>query len=127
MITVVVAVISDRTYRKEREDLSGKAIEQWASSRGYMVTEFVIVPDERDMIADVLRELSAKKINCILTTGGTGFAPRDVTPEATDSVIERYAPGFSEAMRHAPLAITKRVMIFRVIATRCFTNHEFAR
>ncbi len=116
MISIAIVVVSDRSYRKEREDLSGKAIEQWARSRGYSVVDFCIVPDEREMIAQTLRDLCARNINCILTTGGTGFAPRDVTPEATADVIERYAPGFAEAMRSASLAITKHAMLSRAIA-----------
>ncbi len=116
MITIAIVVVSDRSFRKEREDLSGKAIQEWAESKGYTVVESVVVPDEREMIAQALRNLSAKKINVILTTGGTGFAPRDVTPEATADVIEKHAPGFTEAMRQASCAITPHAMLSRATA-----------
>lgn len=116
MITIAVVVVSDRAYNKEREDVSGKVIEQWAASHGHTVADYIIIPDECGIIAGVLRDLCSKNINCILTTGGTGFAPRDVTPEATAMVIERAAPGFAEAMRQASVAVTKRAMLSRAVA-----------
>ena len=116
MTTVGIITVSDRSSRGEREDLSGPAVRDWAVVQGYSVEQERIVPDDIDKIADVLIEMSEAKISLILTTGGTGFAPRDNTPEATRKVIEKEAPGFAEAMRYYSLKITPHAMLSRGVS-----------
>lgn len=116
MITVGIITVSDRSSRGQREDASGPAIRQWAESRGYLVKKEIIVPDECGDIKKVLKDFSDTGIDLILTTGGTGFAPRDVTPEATRAVIEKEAPGFAEAMRMKSLQVTPHAMLSRAVA-----------
>ncbi|HNR88168.1 MAG TPA: molybdopterin adenylyltransferase [Spirochaetota bacterium] len=112
-MSVGVITVSDRSSRGEREDASGPAIREWAEAHGYAVARETIVPDERDAITRALVDYSDAGVELILTTGGTGFAPRDVTPEATCAVIDRPAPGFAEAMRAKSLAITPHAMLSR--------------
>ncbi len=115
MITVGVLTISDGASRGEREDLSGARIRELLLQfpDATPVAE-AIIPDEQDQIAAVLREWSdERRLNLILTTGGTGLAPRDGTPEATKSVLERDAPGISEALRAISLKYTKTAMLSR--------------
>ncbi|MEA4882288.1 MAG: molybdenum cofactor synthesis domain-containing protein [Clostridia bacterium] len=115
-VNVGVLTVSDKGSRGEREDLSGAVIERIMSSIG-VVVERKIVPDEFDIIAEELRRMADKLgVNLILTTGGTGFAPRDVTPEATLSVLDKLAPGIPEAMRAASLAKTPHAMLSRAVA-----------
>ncbi len=115
-INVGVLTVSDKGSQGEREDLSGAAIERIMSSMGVIV-ERKIVPDEFGVIAEELRRMADKlDVNLILTTGGTGFAPRDVTPEATLSVLDKLAPGIPEAMRAASLAKTPHAMLSRAVA-----------
>jgi molybdopterin adenylyltransferase len=116
-ITVGILTISDRCSRGEAEDTSGPAMQQWVVEKlGAEVKRTGIVPDERARIRDTLVAWSDQEgLNLILTTGGTGFAPRDVTPEAMREVIEREAPGLAEAMRaegakHTPHAMLSRAM-----------------
>ena len=118
MIRVGILTVSDRSSRGEREDLSGPALvaivqEDWT---GAVVAETGIVPDDRDEIAGQLARWSDDALDLILTTGGTGFAPRDVTPEATRLVMEREAPGLAEVMRAESLRVTKHAMLSRAIA-----------
>jgi molybdopterin adenylyltransferase len=100
-----VVTASDRSHRGERDDLSGPAVAALLEEHGYSVAR-VVVPDERDVIAATLRRLAGDGVALILVTGGTGFGPRDVTPEATRDVIDREAPGLAEAMRAAGRATT---------------------
>ena len=118
MITVGVLTISDGAARGERQDLSGENIRTLvAQLPNSIVSAGAIVPDEVDYITAVLREWSDEKhLNLILTTGGTGLAPRDVTPEATHAVIEREAPGIAEAMRAISLRYTPMAMLSRGVA-----------
>ncbi len=116
MVRIGIVTVSDRSSKGEREDRSGPAIREWAEEKGYTVAEETIVPDEYDAIADVLKDLCDKRMSLVLTTGGTGFAPRDVTPEATGSVIERSAPGFAEVMRMRSLEVTPHAMLSRAVA-----------
>ncbi len=116
MITVGIITVSDRSSRGEREDLSGPEIKKWAEDKGYSVLELIIVPDDIEEIKKSIIELSDKKINIILTTGGTGFAPRDVTPEATKAVIDKETPGIPEVMRAMSHKITNRAMLSRAAA-----------
>jgi molybdenum cofactor synthesis domain-containing protein len=115
-ITVGIITVSDRSSRGEREDLSGPEIRKWAGDRGHRVAREEIVPDEAADIRAKLVEYADSGIELILTTGGTGFAMRDVTPEATASVIDRQAPGFAEAMRRASLEITPHAMLSRAVS-----------
>ncbi|HPA73679.1 MAG TPA: MogA/MoaB family molybdenum cofactor biosynthesis protein, partial [Spirochaetota bacterium] len=116
MIRVGIITMSDRSSRGERDDLSGPEIRKWAEARGYRVERQEIIPDDFDTIQRKLIELADSGIELVLTTGGTGFAPRDVTPEATASVIDRPAPGFAEAMRRASMDITPHAMLSRAIS-----------
>jgi molybdenum cofactor synthesis domain-containing protein len=118
MITIGVLTISDGAAYGQRQDLSGEAIRELAAQiPGAEVSVKAIVPDERDQIAATLRAWSDEKhLHLILTTGGTGLAPRDVTPEATRSVIEREAQGIAEAMRFNSLQYTPMAMLSRGIA-----------
>ena len=114
--TVQIITVSDRCFRGEREDLSGPALEEMTRAAGFHVLPGVLVPDEQVQIAAALLAAAEQDVNLILTTGGTGFAPRDVTPEATISVVERLVPGIPEAMRAASLRITPRAMLSRAAA-----------
>jgi len=100
MFTVGVLTISDKGSKGEREDKSGLAIREIVEKQGWTVKEFQIIPDERENISKELIRM-ADELHCdlILTTGGTGLSPRDVTPEATKAVIERELPGMAEYMR----------------------------
>src|SRR6266581_1655089 len=115
MLTVGVLTISDGASKGERQDVSGENIRALvAQLPDAVVGAATIIPDEREQIAAVLREwCDEKKLNLILTTGGTGLAPRDVTPEATQTVIERDVPGIAEAMRSISLQYTRMAMISR--------------
>ena len=112
-----VLTVSDRSSRGEREDRSGPELVDVISARGWQVTERDIVPDEVERIAERFKAWArAEDVDVILSTGGTGFAPRDVTPEATKQVVERAAPGLAEAMRSASLQITPHAMLSRAEA-----------
>ena len=102
MIRVAVLTVSDLGAAGKRADTSGDAIIAWATGRGFAIAAREVVPDETDRIAAVLLEWADDRVaDLILTTGGTGLAPRDVTPEATKAVIEKEAPGIAEAIRAA--------------------------
>jgi molybdenum cofactor synthesis domain-containing protein len=107
-----VLTISDRVTRGEFEDGSGDTLVELLEGDGYDVVARKTVPDERDQIADAIREL-AGQADVVLTTGGTGFAPRDVTPEATASVLDREAPGLAEAIRADSIAKTPHALLAR--------------
>jgi len=113
-----ILTVSDRGSRGEYRDLSGPAIREMLIERlGAEIVVEDMVPDERRVIAARLRTWADKeKLDLVLTTGGTGFAPRDVTPEATSEVIERPAPGLTEAMRAASLQVTPHAMLSRAVA-----------
>lgn len=115
MISVAIITLSDKGSRGERVDESGQAIRSLLDPSLYSVTGYEIIPDEHDLIVSKLKEYSAK-VDLILTTGGTGLSPRDVTPEATREVIEREIPGIPEAMREAGLQHTKHSMLSRAVA-----------
>jgi molybdopterin adenylyltransferase len=119
MIRVGVLTVSDRSARGEREDLGGPAVAEAVQARlpGALVSERGVVPDLRaEISARLAHWADAVGLDLILTTGGTGFAPRDVTPEATRDVIERETPGLAEAMRAASLCITPHAMLSRGVA-----------
>ena len=115
MIKAAVLTISDKGSRGEREDKSGEVIKEKLGHINAEVVSYEIVPDERDIISQTLRSF-ADKANLILTTGGTGVSPRDVTPEATRDVIERELPGFSEVMRAESFKVTPRSIGSRAVA-----------
>ncbi len=114
--SVQIITVSDRCYRGEREDLSGPAIAEALRQAGYALLPPVLVPDEQDRIEAALIAACAADAALVLTTGGTGFAPRDLTPEATLAVCEKTVPGIPEAMRAASLQITPRAMLSRAAA-----------
>ena len=111
-----VIVSSDSCYQGTQEDTSGKAIVKFMEDRGYELDRIVILPDEREMLANELRAFVKDKTPLVLTTGGTGFSKRDVMPEATKDVIDREAMGIVEAMRIKSLEITSRAMLSRAVA-----------
>lgn len=112
-----VLTVSDRSYAEEREDASGPLIRDVLTGRlGWEAAKYGVVPDEReDIKRELLRWVDTVKLDLIVTTGGTGFAVRDVTPEATRDVIEREAPGLAEAMRAASLRVTPHAMLSRAV------------
>ena len=113
---VGILTVSDRAARGEREDASGPALMQLVQETGWFVTITALVPDEESAIRDKLMIWAdAAELDVILSTGGTGFAPRDVTPEATRAVIERETPGLAEAMRAASLKVTPHAMLSRIV------------
>lgn len=116
MNTIGIITISDRSSRGEREDLSGPAIREWALNHDFSIEKEVIVSDDYDEIRKTLVALSDQGVMLIVTTGGTGFASRDNTPEATREVIEKEAPGFAEAMRWHSLKITPHAMLSRAVS-----------
>lgn len=117
MITVGIITSSDKGSRNERIDKSGEAIKEIVEKAGLKVEKYIILPDEREMLSKEMINMADKlKLNLVLTTGGTGFSVRDVTPEATKDVIEREVPGIPEAIRQYSLTITKRAMLSRAIA-----------
>lgn len=116
MFKAAIITASDKGAQGLREDLSGPCIKKILEEANYEVVSVDILPDDRNLIADKLIELSDRKIPLILTTGGTGFAPRDNTPEATRDVIEKETPGISEAIRAESLKITPRAMLSRAIS-----------
>ena len=115
--TCAVITVSDKGWRGERKDTSGPAVCAIAEQNGFQVIHTAVVPDDHRMITDELLNCADKlKVNLVLTTGGTGFSPRDITPEATLSVIERETRGIPEAMRYASLQITPRGCLSRSAA-----------
>lgn len=116
MYNAKVITVSDKGYRGERVDESGPTVCKLLQEQGYEVEAALIVPDEKEMIMEELIRAADEDIALVITTGGTGFAPRDITPEATSEVCERMAPGISEAMRAASMAITKRAMLSRGVS-----------
>ncbi|SCG84553.1 Molybdopterin biosynthesis mog protein [Proteiniborus sp. DW1] len=114
MFRVGIITASDKGSKGEREDLSGKVISDILEKKGYTVERYVILPDDEDSISREMVHMSDElKLDLILTTGGTGFSKRDVTPEATIKVCDRMAPGISEAIRYYSLSITPRAMLSR--------------
>lgn len=117
MATVGILTISDTASRGGREDLSGLAIRELVASIGAEVADYRIVPDEAAEISSTLREWADDQgLDLILTTGGTGLSPRDVTPEATREILTREIPGIAEAMRLQGLKHTPRAMLSRAVA-----------
>lgn len=116
MFTAQVITVSDRCAQGIREDASGPRIQAMLQAAGYHVVDVQIVPDEIDQLCQALQQAAASDVALIVTTGGTGFSPRDITPEATQAVCQRMVPGIGEAMRAASMKITPRGMLSRSTA-----------
>ena len=116
-LRAAVITLSDKGSRGEREDRSGPLIVEMLTAAGYVVEEALLLPDEAQALkAQLIRLADGRQVNLILTTGGTGFSPRDITPEATCAVADRNAPGIAEAMRYHSLSITPRGMLSRGVS-----------
>ena len=111
-----VITVSDRCFRSERADEGGPAVAAMLAEAGFAAEGVVLVPDEQELIERALRQAALDGAALCVTTGGTGFAPRDVTPEATLAVCEKRVPGIPEAMRYASLRITPHAMLSRAEA-----------
>lgn len=117
MYTVGIITASDKGSKGEREDVSGAVMQEILKENGYDVKEYRIIADEQALLEEAMKEMAdEKKVNLILTTGGTGFSMRDRTPEATLAVCDRLAPGIPEAMRAYSMQITNRAMLSRAVA-----------
>ena len=111
-----ILTLSDRSARGERADSSGPALAALIQSAGWSLVKQSLLPDEESAIREILTEWAdSGELDVILTTGGTGFSPRDITPEATRAVIDREAPGLAEAMRAASLKVTPHAMLSRIV------------
>ncbi|MDP2167056.1 MAG: MogA/MoaB family molybdenum cofactor biosynthesis protein [Thermodesulfovibrionales bacterium] len=115
MITAAVLTLSDKGAKGQREDESGRVIRDFLKGMGWEVRHYEVLPDEKELIREALIKYSGT-VSLILTTGGTGLGPRDVTPEATAGVIEKEIPGIPEAMRAYGIGKTKRAMLTRAVA-----------
>jgi len=117
MFTIGILTISDKGSRGERQDKSGEAIREILSGMDVSVLNYDMVPDEKDLIVEKLVRWADKdNLDVVVTTGGTGLTPRDVTPEATLAVVDRIVPGFAEAMRAESLKKTPHAMLSRAVA-----------
>lgn len=117
LITIGIVTASDKGSKGERVDKSGPLIGEMLQPIGCVVKEYMIVPDEREKLAEALIYMCDEaKLDIIFTTGGTGFSPRDITPEATLDVVERLTPGISEAIRMKSLSITPKAMLSRAVS-----------
>ena len=115
--TAAVITVSDKGYRGEREDTSGPNLVRILEEKGFEVVYTDMVPDESEMIqAELIKCADERNIALVLTTGGTGFSPRDITPEATLKVVERLTPGIPEAMRAESMKITPKGCLSRSAA-----------
>ena len=122
MYNVAILTVSDRCSRGEREDSSGTIIREMLTRIGLQVKDYAIVPDEKGIIAGkLIYWADQERVDIIITTGGTGLSPRDVTPEATSIVIHRVIPGFAEAMRAKGLEKTPHAMLSREV---CGTRNK---
>ena len=112
-----IVTASDRGFRGEREDASGPLIRELAEAAGFTVASYGLFPDEQELLEQELRRLCDGGLaDIVFTTGGTGFSPRDRTPEATLSVADRLVPGIAEAVRRQSMSITKRAMLSRAVS-----------
>lgn len=117
MYTVGIITASDKGSRGEREDLSGTLIQTMLEEKGYLVKKYTMISDEEDALYNEMICMADElKVNLILTTGGTGFSKRDVTPEATLRAIKKQAPGIAEAIRYNSLQITPKGMLSRGVS-----------
>lgn len=112
-----IITASDKGAAGEREDISGQVIREILEANGFQVADYQLLADDQDTLAGAMMAMADEKnIQLILTTGGTGFSKRDITPEATKSVIDREAPGICEAIRAYSMTITKRAMLSRAVS-----------
>ncbi|WP_026176793.1 molybdopterin adenylyltransferase [Desulfurispora thermophila] len=117
MYRVGILTASDKGSRGERQDQSAAVIKEIVAAQGWQVADYRVVPDELEVIKEsLLHMVDHDRLDLILTTGGTGFGPRDVTPEATREIIEREVPGIPEVMRAVSLQKTSRAMLSRAVA-----------
>jgi molybdenum cofactor synthesis domain-containing protein len=117
MYTAAIITLSDKGSAGDRIDKSGPLIKKIIEPYGFEIVDYSILPDEEDLLAEKLIDLSdISRVNLILTTGGTGFSPRDRTPEATKRVLDREVPGIAEAMRYYSLQITPKAMLSRALS-----------
>lgn len=117
VVTVGILTVSDSSARGLREDVSGPAVGEYCASLGWQVRQAAVIPDDEAGISETLRRWTDKEgLSLILTTGGTGLATRDVTPEATRACIEREIPGLAELMRSSGLQHTRRSVLSRAVA-----------
>lgn len=117
MFKIGILTASDKGFAGEREDVSKKVIEEIMSNNGYEVVYYKILPDSRELLSkEMIKMCDELHLDLVLTTGGTGFSPRDWTPEATLDIIQRQAPGISEAMRYNSMKITPRGMLSRGVS-----------
>lgn len=117
MYRVAIITASDKGSIGERQDLSGAKIRTIVEEHGYQVDFYQILPDDKSLLQETMQRLCDENtVDLILTTGGTGFSMRDVTPEATIAIAERMVPGIAEAMRAYSMTITKRAMLSRGVA-----------
>jgi len=116
-LRIAILTVSDRSARGERPDASGPALADVVTQQGWTVVKREIIADDFDLLRERLSEWAdSGEVDVLLTTGGTGFAPRDVTPEATLAAADRLAPGLAEAMRAASLQVTPHAMLSRATA-----------
>jgi molybdenum cofactor synthesis domain-containing protein len=115
-ISVNILTVSDRSFRGERADKSGPTIIDFLKENDFLIHDYQIVPDEMEYIKNALSKWVEEKIPLIFTTGGTGFAPRDITPEATLAIIEKETPGISEYLRYKSFQITPHATLSRAVS-----------
>ncbi len=115
-LQTAIVTISDRAYAGEREDRAGSMLVEFMAGAGFSVTAATVIPDEIDVIRATLIDLASRQTPLVLTTGGTGAGPRDVTPEATRSIIDREMPGLAEEIRRQGLAQTRYSLLSRGVA-----------
>jgi molybdopterin adenylyltransferase len=117
ILRIGILTSSDRSSRGERPDLSGPVLRELVSNQGWMVARMAVVPDDLEVLTETISTWAdSGEMDIILTTGGTGFSPRDVTPEATSLVIDRQAPGLAEAMRLESRKTTPHAMLSRAVS-----------
>lgn len=117
MYRAAILTASDKGAAGEREDKSGMLIRELLEAKGYQIVFYKVIPDDRNQLAETMKQICDQhQADLLLTTGGTGFAPRDCTPEATLDIAEKLVPGIPEAIRAYSLQITKRAMLSRAVA-----------
>lgn len=117
MYKVGIITASDKAAIGEREDKSNQVIQEMVKEQGWEVTEYKVLPDNQELLENIMVDwCDNKKVDLLITTGGTGFAKRDITPEATRAIAEKLVPGIGEAMRYYSLKITNRAILSRGIA-----------
>lgn len=117
MYRAAILTASDKGAAGEREDKSGMLIRELLEAKGYQIVFYKVIPDDRNQLAETMKQICDQhQADLLLTTGGTGFSPRDCTPEATLDIAEKLVPGIPEAIRAYSLQITKRAMLSRAVA-----------